>query len=300
MALKNSDMVKTVIGDTDLSMTPPVGEAYKIKGIMVSNPGTNYVTLSTSKTTIGYFRVGGAQGSHLFAYDSKVPFDNLLSQLIKLGAWHEYPVAEGETFLITGAKSANSTQVVLYDIYDAGDVHSNDINGSSAAEYDYIAYGTPSKVATSPTAQYDTATTPEEFPKFPYNVQVGGNNSVEILGLVISPLSFQDSGATGIQATQRLKLVKDRVILYDNDKDGIPLVATNSAPTAGSYDYSGISSVGSATDVDPSPVVLFESPLAFKGGEEMDLYLTTTTVTGSGVLAPQDVELGILTHVKVG
>jgi len=300
MAIKRSGMVKTVIGNENLSLTPTVGEAYRIRGIFIKNPATDYVTLSTAKTTVGYFRVGGTQGNHLFAYEADKPYDNLFTQMIKAGVWHEYPVAEGETFIISGASGNNAVQVVIYDVYDAGDVRNTEINGSASQEYDYIAYGTPSDVQTKTVAQYDTATTPEEFPRFPFNVQLGGNSTFEIRGVVMSPISYQDSGATGIQLTKRLKFVKDRVILFDEDKEGIPVYATDTAPSAGTYSYDGVSSFGSASDKNPSPLVLFEEPLKFNGGEELDIYVETETVTGSAVLQPSDVEIGFISHVKVG
>ena len=300
MALKRSGMVKTVYGNTNLSLTPMVGEAYRIKGIYIVNPSSNYITLTTAKTTVGYFRVGGTQGNHLFAFTADKPYPNLLKQLMDLHVWHDYPVAEGETFIISGAAGSDSIQMVEYDVYDATDVKNTDINGSASTEYDYIAYGTPSAVKTDTTAQYDTASTPEEFPRFPFKVAVGGSTHITTYGVLISPVAYQDSGSTGIQLTQRLKFVKDRTILFDEDKEGLPLYATNTSPTAGSYDYSGITSVGSASDKNPSPVVLFETPLEFLPGEELDVYITTETVTGSAVLNPADVEIGLIEHVKVG
>lgn len=65
MALKQAFAIKTVRGNTDLELSADVGESFRIKDILIYNPASNYVTLKTEKTTVGYFRVGGDLGSHL-------------------------------------------------------------------------------------------------------------------------------------------------------------------------------------------------------------------------------------------
>lgn len=65
MGLKQAFAVKTVIGDTDLELKADPGESFLIKDIQIYNPASNYATLRTDKTTVGYYRVGGLFGSHL-------------------------------------------------------------------------------------------------------------------------------------------------------------------------------------------------------------------------------------------
>ena len=65
MGLINPYLIKTVIGDTELSIKADPGESFLIKNIMIYNPVADYVTLMIDRTTVGYFRVGGPLGSHL-------------------------------------------------------------------------------------------------------------------------------------------------------------------------------------------------------------------------------------------
>jgi hypothetical protein len=58
MGLLQPLAVKTVLGDTDLELKADPGESFLIKDIRIYNPASNYVTLQTSKTTVGYYRVG--------------------------------------------------------------------------------------------------------------------------------------------------------------------------------------------------------------------------------------------------
>ena len=61
----NPYLVKTVIGDAELSIKADPGESFMVKDIMIYSPAANYLTLMIDRTTVGYFRVGGVLGSHL-------------------------------------------------------------------------------------------------------------------------------------------------------------------------------------------------------------------------------------------
>ena len=65
MGLLNPYLVKTVLGDTELSIKADPGESFLIKDILIYNPATDYCTLRIDRTTIGYYRIGGPLGSHL-------------------------------------------------------------------------------------------------------------------------------------------------------------------------------------------------------------------------------------------
>jgi len=64
MALKAQNMYKTVIGNTDLSLTAGPDESFRVKDIFIANPGSNYLTVYIEKATVGYFRIGGTLGNH--------------------------------------------------------------------------------------------------------------------------------------------------------------------------------------------------------------------------------------------
>lgn len=58
-------MVKTVVGNTDLSLSAKSTESLRILDVRVYNPVSSYVTIKTGMATRGYFRVGGVLGNHL-------------------------------------------------------------------------------------------------------------------------------------------------------------------------------------------------------------------------------------------
>lgn len=65
MGLLNPYLVKTVLGDEELSIKADPGESFLIKDILIYNPATDYCTLMIDRTTVGYYRIGGPLGSHL-------------------------------------------------------------------------------------------------------------------------------------------------------------------------------------------------------------------------------------------
>ena len=65
MGLLNPYLVKTVLGDEELTIKADPGESFLIKDIRIYNPAENYCTMMIDRTTVGYFRIGGPLGSHL-------------------------------------------------------------------------------------------------------------------------------------------------------------------------------------------------------------------------------------------
>lgn len=65
MAVKQSYMLKTVIGNNDFELKADPGEAFLVQDIWIIDPAANYVSVKIDRTLVGYFRCGGILGSHL-------------------------------------------------------------------------------------------------------------------------------------------------------------------------------------------------------------------------------------------
>ena len=180
---------KTVEGNTDLEIEAKTGQGLVIKNIMIYDPTLDYITVSISKTTVGYFRVGGDLGSHLAfhvgakiytsVYDTigHINQKTLLSLLFNLGLFKGYPVASGESFLITGAKKTTSIQCIEYDIWDAADITPEMENGSKSTSFLYINYGhSGGNINEATDVLLDTTNNPAEFPDFPFGKIVPAQN----------------------------------------------------------------------------------------------------------------------------
>jgi hypothetical protein len=356
MALKEKCMIKTVIGNYDLELKAKSGESILVKDIQIMGPGTNYITCKIEKTTVGYFRVGGALGSHLYLFAGAVSHGHnwrtsssnvgdqnsfagltdaggveiaskmigglsantiyyyvgttsrtysqnmktLLQLLSELGIFTGFPVAEGETFLITGAKGTNAYQIVKYEIYDAGDIKNTDMNGSKATKYLYINYGnTGADIDAAGDFLYKSSVSPAEFPDFPFGATVPAKHKIRIHGILASDYAPRNNDGTNYIYTQFLKLVKERVTLFDEDRRGI-LMEGFGPISIGHIDHigDGVSLIGNFSHLDYRMPFLFNPPLEFSEGEELNIYLTTVAGGEVPSLTVDKHEIGIIEEVE--
>ena len=197
MALKQKQMFKTALDDNLLELEANPGESFLIKNIWIVSPVADYVTALIDRTSVGYFRCGGALGSHLNMHRGRAQHSHsmelaagaaitatnhqqikdaggsnsglyltthdtvdgdgtrildparsgdqthktLLWYLMEKGIFAGFPVAEGQTFALSGVKQANCIQMIEYEVHDGGDMTADMPNGSAAAEYLFINYG---------------------------------------------------------------------------------------------------------------------------------------------------------------
>jgi len=318
MPLIEPFMVKTAFGkgaDSAVELSADTGEAFKVKDIIIDGSDDTYVLVEIEKTTVGFFRVDGhSLGSHLPAPQA-VTKDNqilrgllaggsvtLLSYMIKRGWMDGYPVAEGQTFRVkpyTSGKKLNNV-IIIYEKYDAGDIRKDMPNGSEASEYVFINYGQPTNALTS-SGDYEinTVKTSAEFPDFPIGDAVPSKHEIEILG-VLGSESIDYDGADDYTYTKYLKFFKGRKVLFDDDRNGLPFYQpTFSGISAGTYFGRGFSIVGNYSAYDRREPYIPPTPLAFKAGDELKVYITAGQATNAGEIAQSYAEIAFIERVKI-
>lgn len=276
---------KTQLGNTDLELEAKTGEGLMIKNIMIFDPTLDYITVSISKTTVGYFRVGGVLGSHLafpLGRAFPTPFavaggyinqTTLLEYLAKLGLFTGFPVASGETFLITGAKKATSIQCVEYEVWEEADITSEMQNGSKSNTYLYVNYGrTPSTINVITDVILNTANNPAEFPDFPFGNIVPAGRNIELHGILASDVMPGTWNPNNRTYTQFLKFMQDKLFLFDSDRQGLLYYSTAGIPHMTLDTIAeGTSLGGNYSDIDVKYPFLFDPPLIFSQGEELTI-----------------------------
>ncbi len=299
---------KTVLGNTDLELEAKTGQGLIIKNILIYDPLTDYITVSISKTTVGYFRVGGPLGSHLSFHLGKpypttfetigghVNQTTLLDYLFKLGLFTGYPVASGEKFLITGAKQDSSVQCVEYEIWDAADITPEMDNGSKSSSYLYINYGrTSSTINVTTDVILTIANNPAEFPNFPFDKIVPANRNIELHGVLASdvmPGTFDPNIKT---YTQFLKFMQDKLFLFDIDRQGLPYLSLGGVPHMTDPTVAeGNSLGGNYSDVDLKYPFLFDPPLIFSQGEELTISWKCAQVGAGTAISLALQEIGLI------
>jgi hypothetical protein len=294
MALKARDQVKTVFGTSTLSLAADPGESHLVKSIKVRSAAGTYLTIKTEKTTVGYFRIDETYGNHLAFPQMKdaaiavAPHlqKNLLDLLFDMGIFKGYPVAEGETIVLSGAEGAADVKAIVYDIYDAEDQKNAAPNGSKSPEYTLINYGdTGAAIAAAGDNRYSNPLNPVEFPAFPYNDDVPAKHQVLVHGILGSEQGVRNATPATAIYTRYLKFVKDREVLFDEDRNGIPFDFSNVTGAAGTKVAGGNSIVGNFNHVDGRLPLLFSEPLLFEAGDELNIYSTTVEPVDGSTIA---------------
>jgi len=284
--LLQSNMVKRITASGGGDLEAKAGESLKVKRIECI-PSTNdtYLTIRVDRVTSAYYRVKGKAGNHLGTNRVDYLKRNIMAFLEAAGVNVSIPVAEGQTFNVSRYAEAGNV-MVIYDRYTAGDVLASDPNGSESNVITYLQYA---KIGTTPTAsgdhQIDTAITPSEFPDFPCGKVVEARHKVEMIGVAGCPFNNAESGPAGFASTF-MKFVKDREVLFDTDRNGIPFDCADAAATADTYG-GNFSLIGPGTEIlvdtniiMPGEPLMFNPVIPFEAGSELSVYLTLV-MTGS-------------------
>lgn len=197
----------------------------------------------------------------------------ILAYLRQKGLFHGYPVPSGKTFKIGEIGDSTSWVIVEYQVWDARDVPPNAPNGPEAKEFIYLNYGTTGgTINTAGPHTLDTSDSPGEFPAFPFGSAVPAQTEIDLLGILASDVQLAEATASAYAATKYLKLRKDRRVLFDKSTNGLPYIG-GIGDCAGDFDRigAGYSIGGNYSDVDPRPPLMFDPPVSFKSGEELNV-----------------------------
>lgn len=224
----------------------------------------------------------------------------LLSYLGEKGIFNGFPVAEGETFTIAGMNRTNAITLIIYEIYEPGDISPEQENGSKSNEYFFLNYGTTGANITAPgDALYDTPVSPAEFPDFPYGKVVPAKYEIDIMGICGSPRAPGENVTANYIYTKFIKFVKEREVLFDEDRDGI-LFMQRTLNNDSQIDQTaeGFSLIGNLSAYDNNPPLMFPVPLTFLPGDELNIYLTTEGLGTYGTLEPSEQEITLIEKVR--
>ena len=315
MALIEPFMVKSEIEmstDESFTLRADTGESLLVKDIKIAESNAKYYIISIDRDTIGFFRGGGhVLDSHLYTARTintaecsglaSIRSKTLLSLMIEKGFFKGFPIAEGQKLTISPYPDGTTLKhvVVFYEKYEAGDIKKEDINGSEAKEYVYVAYGRISdEVKEAGEYVYDVMVNPQEFADFPYERECPAKTEIEVLGITgWEGISVAD--ASNYSYTKYLKIFKGRKLLFDSEKKGLPIYQWFWSGLSGQVGGRGFSVLGQYTPVDYRMPLLFDTPIKFTPGEELRLILETG-VTGSGnAFSEEFLELGLILRAKI-
>jgi len=282
--LKQTNCIAEEYSLNTLTLQAEVGESFLIKQIYdIPYTGSTFLTARVDRKTVGAWRLSTRTGNHLGYPFRWYRYKNLMESMAAHGINVSIPVAEGQQFTLYHIGQYDHT-VVVYDRYDAGDIRADMPNGSDAKEYTFVQY---MDAGTAPTApgdiELDTSLSPSEFPDFPCDAVVPAKMKIDVLGLVGSPFVDMDTAADWM-STNWVKLIKDREVLFDKDRNGIPFRAATKSNTGAFYD-STLSLIGPCVSVNEDvndanasciawqEPLYFDEPLHFDSGEELKVFI---------------------------
>ena len=297
MAIKARDQIKWSTGEDELELEADTGEAFLVKDILCDQISDGTAIVSIDKTTVGYFRITNSDlGNHIHFLIGDKEKKTVLGYLWDKGIFKGYPVAEGQSISIKA--SGNTEMAMIYDIYEPGDISPDMENGSEAKEYLLINYGR--KAASGGLSDGDNelvySMLPSEFPDFPFGKDVPAKTTIEICGILASDVGKTSGTGTNKHKTKYLKLVKDREVLFDEDKRGLIMLGYCSSGDATNVG-AGNTIVGNYTHIDQRPPLMFSTPLRFESGEELSVILNTEVVAGGTNLTVEYGEVAFIEKV---
>lgn len=278
--LLQANMVKQILASGGGDLEAKAGTSLRVKRIeCIPSANDTYLTVRVDRVTTAYYRVKGKSGNHLSTNRVDYLKRNIMQFLEAAGVNVSIPVAEGQVLNVSRYAEAGNVMVV-YDLYSAGDVLATDPNGSESNIITYLQYA---GIGITPTGsgdhRLDTAITPSEFPDFPCGKVVEARHTVEMLGVAGCPFVNAEAGPK-TAGTTFMKFVKDREVLFDADRNGIPFDGDDAAATADSYG-ANFSLIGPGTEIlvdtnviMPGDPLMFEPALRFEAGSELNVYLT--------------------------
>lgn len=225
--------------------------------------------------------------------------EGLLTYLERMGLWKGFPVAEGETFKITGVARSNAKQILTYEIHDAGDQTAEMENGSKSNVYVFLNYGNcGASINTNGDSLFDVSASPAGFPSFPFGTVVPAKHEIEILGICASPFAPSENDDTNYIYTQFLKLVRGREVLFDEDRQGIIFDNRQNDLTARLDSIAqGCSLIGNKSEYDLNDPFMFDPPLKFFPGDELGIYVTTVAAGSGQDIATDEHEICLIERV---
>jgi len=223
----------------------------------------------------------------------------MLRYLGDKGIFKGFPIAEGQELILDAYKDANTIQMLIYEQWEPADVKPDQENGSLSNTYLFLNYGNcGASVNLSGDTVYSTPKTPAEFPGFPFGEVVPTKHTIDILGIAASPFTPQENDGTDFCSTKWIKMVKDRITLFDEDRQGLLFWARNNTADGGQDMIGeGFSLIGGLSEKDNALPLMFDPPLTFVEGDELNIYLTTVKGGAGQNIAIDEHEICLIERV---
>jgi len=279
---------------TELTLIAGAGESFMVRDVHVSGTAGAYTTFFIDTSTQGYFRTSSiGLGNHLAFIGRSGRRKTILGFLTDKGIFKGYPIQSGSKFTVKNPSAAGIC--IVYDIYDAGDIHNTMENGKDSKELTFLMYGQPiANVTTATDTQIIKKNNPSEFCDFPFHGGVATKKKIDLYGVVYSSRGADDGTAAHYIHTNYIKLTKGRSVLFDSARKGL-FALGNMVQTNNTFEAeNGWDIGGEYTDLYQKDPLIFDQPIRFANGEELDTCWTTSVGTPAGTFLASELEIAYI------
>jgi hypothetical protein len=300
MALKQANMEYNAIFVTGASISAGVGESILVKDVLVYGASVTWAKVMIDRQTVGYFMCENMPiGSHLGTVN--LPWwRTMIGFMRERFGFPGYPVGEGQEFsvqLIGGTGSIS----ILYDLYDAGDITPESVNGTASDELLYVAYGSisASQVTTAGEYKIDYSYMPAEFCDFPFGVPVPGGTEINLLGICFSTRVKADgSSANNVSYTRYLKVIRNREVMFSETKEGLVCFDNYAGNATSLFIGGGMCRYGDFTTKSYRQPFVLDEPMTFRAGDELLMYWVTGATSTPGRLNRDDLVASLILRMR--
>ncbi len=307
MALRQAGLIFRTEAAASLLFTPRAGEGFRVKSIFVANvsAASAFVTIVNDTARVGFFRIAGFGGSHLFAprsieQDQTVAGNNMIELMKGAFGFAGYPVVQGEQFAIN-VSTGTADIFAIADSVDAGDVASSMPQGSHSSDITFINYGTNlSVLSVAAYTKLDNRQNPAEMPAFPFGAPGAGlvpaGKLMHIFKIGGAPVGrFASAGNTANTQYLRPRLgTAPALTVLDRNDVGYQFIGL--APAAAGTSYTSLRTALESAPLFFNPTIPTFPEMDFRANDEFALQVSTQIV-GTGSLSAGDVDVWVIERV---
>lgn len=288
-------------------------QSFLVKDIIVGEPTSEWLDVTIDKSLVGRFRLNKELGSHLAPYIGNLgatasavgtcrrPNQTILSYLAEKGHFKGFPIAEGQKMILSPTSESTKLKraVIIYEEYEGGDINSEDENGSDSTEYLIINYGdTGGSITVKGDFPINVMNSPTEFPAFPIGKVVPAKTEIDLIGILGSE-AFQYPDVNDGVWTSYLKLMADRTVLFDDERNGLVFRGSSKVTqTTPLYYGNGMSVIGNLSTIDPKEPFMLAKPITFEAGEELNVSIIAEQGVDGGTIPQDGTEIGFIMKIR--
>lgn len=296
MSLKRAGLIATASGTNELILRAEANESYLIRRIDYFAPAAaaEDFSITVDRRTVNQYVAPATWGVGL-----KVPssgLGSLVDALFDRNLLKPIPVASGQTLNCTAPGTNNFVQVV-YDLYDADDIKATMFNGTETNDFQlFQVVSNSGSLSSAGDAALNRSDLDSQFPAFPGGEVAQANRRFELLALFGAPVA-EGNGSANHHFSTFLKMIQDRKDILDQSLVGM-LFQGDSGHTANSTGYGALAGlIDRPRDTNGGSLYVFDTPLTFEGGSELNVIVSIATGSAGVELAAGDAKLGLLFNI---